>query len=175
VPITRASFGVLAIAAIMPVAAQPAEQGGNALEIDMPTAVRLADERNLDVAIYLARVEAADARLTQARLMAVPNIHVGATEDRHDGPIQETSGNVIDVERVSRFTGVTAGVGIDVADAIFLPLVARQNRAAAMAASIANRQQVLMQVAAAYVRLVQARSEVGVQTSRGSNPMIRRR
>ena len=160
--IARASFGVLAIAAIMPVATQPAEHGGNALEIDLSTAVRLADERNLDVAIYLARVEAADARLTQARLMAVPNIRVGATEDRHDGPIQETSGNVSDVERTSRFTGVTAGVGIDVADAIFLPLVARQNRAAAMAASIANRQQVLMQVAAAYIRLVQARSEVGV-------------
>ena len=161
-PIARASFGVLAIAAIMPVAAQPAEQGGNALEIDMPTAVRLADERNLDVAIYLARVQAADARLTQARLMAVPNIRVGASEDRHDGPIQETSGNVIDVERISRFTGVTAGVGIDIADAIFLPLVARQNRAAAAAASTANRQQVLMQVAVAYVRLVQARTEVGV-------------
>jgi len=153
---------MLLVATTMPVAAQPAEQGGNALEIDLPTAVRLADERNLDVAIYLARVEAADARLTQARLIAVPNVRVGATQDRHDGPIQETSGNVIDVERISQFSGVTAGVGIDIADAIFLPLVARQNRAAALAASTTNRQEVLMQVAVAYVRLVQARTEVGV-------------
>jgi outer membrane protein TolC len=152
-------FGMLAVAASVPLVAQ---QAGNVLEIDLPTAVRLADERNVDVAIYLARIEAADARLTQARLAAVPNVRVGATEDRHDGPIQETSGNVIDVERISRFTGVTAAVGIDVADAIFLPLVARQNRAAVVAASVANRQQVLMQVAAAYVRLVQARTEVGV-------------
>jgi len=153
---------MLLVATTMPVAAQPAEQGGNALEIDLPTAVRLADERNLDVAIYLARVEAADARLTQARLIAVPNVRVGATQDRHDGPIQETSGNVIDVERISQFSGVTAGVGIDIADAIFLPLVARQNRAAALAASTTNRQEVLMQVAVAYVRLVQARTEVDV-------------
>jgi outer membrane protein TolC len=94
--------------------------------------------------------------------MAVPNMRVGVAEDRHDGPIQETSGNVIDVERISQFSGVTAGVGIDIADAIFLPLVARQNRAAALAASTTNRQEVLMQVAVAYVRLVQARTEVDV-------------
>jgi outer membrane protein TolC len=153
---------MIAAATAMPLAAQPAAQTGKALEIDLATAIRLADERNLDVAIYLARVEAADARLTQARLAAVPSIRVGATEDRHDGPIQETGGNVLDVERISRFSGVTAGVGIDIADAIFLPLVARQNRAAVMAASTANRQQVLMQVAVAYVRLVQAHTEVGV-------------
>jgi outer membrane protein TolC len=156
---SRVIFAILAVAACAPLVAQ---QTGNVLEIDLPTAVRLADERNVDVAIYLARVAAADARLTQARLAAVPSVRVGAAEDRHDGPIQETSGNVIDVERISRFTGVTAGVGIDVADAIFLPLVARQNRAAVAAASTANRQQVLMQAAAAYIRLVQARTEVGV-------------
>jgi len=153
---------MIAVAAAAPLAAQPAEQAGNVLKIDLPTAIRLADERNLDVAIYLARVSAADARLTQARLTAVPSIRVSATQDRHDGPIQETGGNVLDVERISQFSGVTAGVGIDIADAIFLPLVARQNRAAVMAASAANRQQVMMQVAAAYVRLVQARTEASV-------------
>jgi outer membrane protein TolC len=153
---------VTVAAAVGPLAAQPAARAGNALEIDLATAIRLADERNLDVAIYVARVAAADARLTQARLTAVPSIRVGATEDRHEGPIQETGGNVLDVERISRFSGVTAGVGIDIADAIFLPLVARQNRAAMVAASSANRQQVLMQVASAYVHLVQARTEIGV-------------
>jgi len=153
---------MIAVAAAAPLAAQPAEQAGNVLKIDLPTAIRLADERNLDVAIYLARVSAADARLTQARLTAVPSIRVSATQDRHDGSIQETGGNVLDVERISQFSGVTAGVGIDIADAIFLPLVARQNRAAVMAASAANRQQVMMQVAAAYVRLVQARTEASV-------------
>ena len=145
-------------------AAQPATaaQESNRLEIDLPAAVRLADERNVDVAIFLARVEAATARLAQARLAAVPSLRVGTTEERHEGTIQETSGNVIDVDRAARFRGVTAGVGIDIADAIFRPLVARQSRTAAVAASAANRQQVLMQVASAYVRLVQVRSELGV-------------
>jgi outer membrane protein TolC len=155
--------GALAAAAGAPLVAQPAP-GANVLEIDLPAAIRLADERNLDVAIFLARIEAADARLTQARLAAVPSVRVGATEDRHDGTIQETAGDVIDADRASRFRGVTAGVSIDVADAIFGPLAARQSRAAAAAGSTANRHQVLVQVASAYIRLVQARSELDVMS-----------
>jgi outer membrane protein TolC len=165
VPTARLISRIVAAAAVVaasPLAAQPAAPGANILEIDLPTAVRLADERNLDVAIYLSRVEAATARLSQARLAAVPGVRVGTTEDRHEGTIQETSGNVVDIDRASRFRGVTAGVGVDVADAIFRPLVARQSRAAVVAAADANRQQVLMQVAAAYVRLTQARAELDV-------------
>src|SRR5687768_17535895 len=89
-----------------PLAAQPPAQGTDVLEIDLPAAVRLADERNVDIAIYLARVEAATARLTQARLSAVPSVRVGTTEDRHEGTLQETSGNILDVDRAARFRGV---------------------------------------------------------------------
>lgn len=153
--------GVVVLAASGPLAAQPAS-GTNVVEIDLPTVIRLADERNLDVAIFLARIEAADARLRQARLSAVPSVRVGTTEDRHDGTIQETSGNVIDADRASRFRGVTAGISIEVADAIFRPLAARQSRTAAAASSTANRHQVLVQVAASYVRLVQAHAELDV-------------
>jgi len=139
-----------------------AQQASSALEIDLPTAVRLADERNLDLAIYLARVEAATARLTQARLLAVPSVRVGTTEGRHEGTIQDVAGNILDVDSASRFRGVTAGVDIDIADAIFQPLVARQSRTAVVAEAAANRQQVLLQAAAAYIRLVQARTEANV-------------
>lgn len=149
-------------AACVRVGAQSVPAADNELEIDLPTAIRLADERNLDIAIFLARVEAATARLAQARLAAVPSVRVGTAEDRHEGTIQETSGAIVDIDRASRFRGVTASVGIDIADAIFRPLVARQSRSAVSAGATANRQQVLLQVAAAYVRLVQARSELDV-------------
>jgi outer membrane protein TolC len=141
------------------VAQPPPIPPGETLQIDLPTALKLADERNLDVAIYLARVDAASARLAQARLAAVPTARAGTSYDRHEGNIQETSGLVVDVDRVSRFTGVGAAVGIDVADAIFRPLVARQNRVAAIAAADANRHRVLVQVAGAYLRFLQARAE----------------
>ena len=132
------------------------------LRIDLPTALRLADERNLDVAIYYERVAAASAALTQARLLAVPTIRVGSSYDRHEGTIQETSGLVVDADRASRFVGVGAGVGIDIADAIFQPLAARQSLEAVRASADANRHQVLVEVATAYLRLLQAHAEAGV-------------
>jgi outer membrane protein TolC len=140
------------------VRAQPAES--NVLPIDLPTALRLADERNLDVAIYVARIAEASAKVAEARLLAVPAVRIGADYARHTGNIQETSGQVIDADRASRFRGVGTGFSVDIAEAIFAPLVAKQNRAAVMAASNANRHRVFVDVATAYLRLLQSRSEV---------------
>jgi outer membrane protein TolC len=105
----------------------------------------------------------------------VPTLTVGASYNRHSGNLQETDGQVIDVDRVSEFRGLGAGavgagdpraaglaVEIDIAEAIFQPLMARQNQAAAEAASNANRHQVLLQVAKAYLRLLQARAEMEI-------------
>ena len=149
---------VLALALSGYVRAQPADS--NVLPIDLPTALRLADERNLDVAIYVARIAEASAEVAEARLSAVPAVRIGADYARHTGNIQETSGQVIDADRASRFGGVGTGLSVDIADAIFAPLVAKQNRAAVMAASNANRHRVFVDVATAYLRLLQSRSEV---------------
>ena len=129
------------------------------LPIDLPTALRLADERNLDVAIYVARVAEASAKVAEARALAVPSVRVGADNVHHTGNIQETAGQVLDADRISRFRGVDTGLRVDIADAIFAPLVAKQNRAAVMAASTANRHQVFVEVAAAYLRLLESRAE----------------
>jgi len=145
------------------------------LTIDMPTALRLADERNLDIAIFWEQTAEASARLSQARTLAVPNLRIGTSYNRHSGTLQETSGQVIDVKRVAEFRGLGAGavgagdpqaaglsIEVDIADAIFQPLVARQQEAAAEAASNANRHNVLLQVATVYLRLLQARAEMEI-------------
>lgn len=152
---------VLTLSHPVPVPAQPG-QPPVSLPIDLPAALRLAHERNLDIAIYLEQIEAASARVAQARSLAVPDIRAGATYDRHSGNIQETSGNVVDVDRVSRFTGIGLGVGVDIADAVFAPLVARQNRDAVTAAAAANRHVVLLEVATTYLGLLRAREEAAV-------------
>lgn len=147
-----------------------AESEGGALRIDLGTALRLADERNLDIAIYLARVTEASARLAQAHSLGIPTLRVGAGYSRHHGRIQETSGQVIDADRVSRFVGVGAGgvgpsdlaLDVDIGEAIFAPLAARQNRAAAQSASDANRHAVLLDVATAYLAWLQAREETRI-------------
>lgn len=130
--------------------------------LDLPTALRLADERNLDVAIYLDRIAEASAEVAEARTLAIPTLRLGGNYVRHTGNIQETSGQVIDVDRVSQFTGLELGVAIDIADAIFVPSAADHNRAAVMAASTANRHQVLVDVTTTYLRLLQARAEAAI-------------
>jgi outer membrane protein TolC len=157
---------------ITPIAGAQPTAPTSVQRIDLATALRLADERNLDVAIYVSRVAEASAKLAQARTLAVPTLRVGASANRHDGNLQETGGNVVDADRAARFSGLGAGavgagevaapglsLGVDVADAIFQPLVARQNRAAVEAASVANRRAVLLDVAAAYVDWMRSRAE----------------
>jgi outer membrane protein TolC len=138
------------------------EPNENSLRIDLPAALRLADERNLDVAIYLQRVAEASAEVAQARTLAIPTLRLGSSYVRHTGNIQETSGQVVDVDRVSQFTGLEAGVAIDIADAIFAPSAANENRAAVTAASTANRHEVLVDVTNTYLRLLQARMEAAI-------------
>jgi len=132
------------------------------LKIDLGTALSLADERNLDVAIYYQRVAAASAALTETRLLGVPTLRVGTNSDRHQGTIQETSGLVVDVDRASRFTGAGATLAVDVAAAIYRPLAARQNLDAARASATVNRHHVLVDVATAYLRLLQAQAEAKI-------------
>jgi outer membrane protein TolC len=153
-------------------AAAPGIVENGVLRIDLAAALRLADERNLDVAIYLARVAAASARLRQARSLAVPTLRVGSSYNRHTGPLQETGGAVTESDGTSRLVGLGAGavgagdprlpglaLDVDVADAIFQPLVAKQDRAAAEAAADANGHAVLLDVATAYFEWLEARAE----------------
>lgn len=130
-----------------------------ALKIDLGTALRLADERNLDVAIYYQRVAAATAALAESRFLAAPTLQLGVNTDRHHGTIQETSGIVDDLDRASRFTGLNAATTVDLAAAIYTPLAARQSLEAVRASATANRHRVLVDVAAAYLRLLQAQAE----------------
>lgn len=168
-----------ALAAWLLLTADAGAQGGaeptGPLRIDLAAALRLADERNVDVALFVERVAEANARLEQARVLAVPTLRLGGSYNRHHGTLQETSGQIVDADRVARFTGLGAGaagagdlqapglgLSVDLADAIFQPLVARQNRNAAAAAATVNRHRVLIDVAAAYLRLVQARAETAI-------------
>jgi outer membrane protein TolC len=166
-----AAIPLLTVVAFAPAAAQPVDADG-VLKIDLASALRLADERNLDVAIYVERVAEATAKLAQARTLAVPTLRIGASSNRHDGNLQETGGNVVDADRSARFRGLGAGavgagdlqapglsLGVDLADAIYQPLVARQNRAAMQAASVANRHAVLVATASAYLDWLRARAE----------------
>lgn len=131
--------------------------------IDLPSTLRLAAGQNLDLARSVEKVNLAAARSDQAYLSIVPDLAAGASFARQNGLLQEIGGAPIETERVNRSAGLgtstpVPGVGIELnlGEAIFDPLAARQDRKAAEASSRASEHQVMAEAAVAYFELVRA-------------------
>ena len=97
-----------------------------ALPIDFPTALRLTLTANLDIAQARQVVTQARARLEGAQALVLPNFNLGSAYNTHEGNISKAEGNIIKVNRDSLFVGGGPSMTFQVADALFLPLVARQ-------------------------------------------------
>lgn len=154
-------------------------QLSNEYPIDLTTALRLAGANHLQIALATERIREANAKLDQAKVLWVPSINAGVGYNRHDGPIQDTSGNVIDVSRQSLYAGGGPTVGssplsggasgparlfvdLSTADILFEPLAARQNvQATRHARRVAENDNVL-QVGLVYQELVRAHFQIGI-------------
>lgn len=130
--------------------------------IDLPTALRLADSRNPDVALARERIQEALARQEIAELLWLPNLEVGPSWARHDGQIQRANGEVFTTSRSSLFAGGGVGLSLQLSDALFAPLAARQVTVArqAGAAGIANEN--LLEAALAFIDLHQRNMELRI-------------
>jgi outer membrane protein TolC len=146
------------------------------LPIDLPTALRLVETANPTVAAARARVAAAYAQLDQAKLLWLPNLQSGTTYVRHDGWTQNQRGEVFNSSRSSLFLGNAVTARVDTADAYFLPLVGRRlaNAAAANARATANNIQ--LDVAFAYLDLLQVHAALAINadTLARDTEMLRR-
>ena len=80
-------------------------------QINLETALRLAGAQNLDVQIARERVKEAKAQHEQAREQFFPWIAPGLGYKRHDGNIQDVSGNIFEAFPGGRLlrTGPCAG------------------------------------------------------------------
>lgn len=145
----------------------------SAYPIDLPAVLLLAGGQNLDVHLAAERITEAKARLTGAEWMWLPSISIGASYTRHEGEIQGTTGEVINVNRNALFVGGGARVGdsplagggggparlfvdLSLTDAIYRPLVERQRVATAQARHTAAYHETLESAAKAYFELVRA-------------------
>ncbi len=154
-------------------------ESGSEYPIDLMTAMRLAGANHLQIALATERIREACARLEQAEVMWVPNVSLGLGYNRHDGPIQGTNGDVIDVSRQSLSFGGGVGVGgspltggsggparlfvdLSTVDVYFEPLAARQNVAATQHARRVAENDNVLQVGLAYQELVRAQLQVGI-------------
>lgn len=134
-----------------------------AVRLNLPTALAIIGGQHPVVGVARWRVQEAYARLEQARVVWLPSLQSGFHFHRHDGNIQASNGDIIDLDRSSVQYGLGVGaVGASqifrpgvvaefhLADAIFQPQIARKQAGAAEqgASAVLNRQ--LLEVALAY-------------------------
>jgi outer membrane protein TolC len=134
------------------------------LPINLPTALTLANAQPIDVVAAAERVRVAAARLELARVQWLPTVTVGGDYNRHTGKIQNADGTITDTSRSSAMFGVGTGIGnaaiLNVNDAIFAPLVARQTVRAREADFRAAQNDSTVAVTDAYFAVQQARGEL---------------
>jgi outer membrane protein TolC len=156
----------------------PAGRENGRYPIDLATTFRLAGANNIQIALAAERVQQARARLQGANALWLPSLTGGVGYSQHDGQFQEAAGNVADLPRNSLFVGGGASlgtigvagasqqprmtVGLPLADTLFTPLSERQNVQGAGAALTTTFNDTLLQVALAYLDLLQAQAQVAI-------------
>lgn len=143
--------------------------------ISLAAALAQAGVANPVIAIAQQAVRVSQAQLLQARALLIPDVNVGTSYDLHNGPLQGSIGIIRKTDRQSVYYGMGAyavapgtvsipGLWIDVplTDALFEPLVARNVVANRRAAAQATNNQVLLEVATAYLALLGAEGRLAV-------------
>src|SRR5579864_1209199 len=148
-------------------AAPPTILGDNFQPIDLPSALRLAGVQNPQILLAQERVLEAVALRQLAAAQLLPTLNAGFNYDSHGGPIQQSSGNILNVDRQSLYVGlganaVAAGTvtipGLvwtgNVSEGIYSNLISRVVVRQQQYASAAVRNEMLLRVGSAYLELV---------------------
>lgn len=149
--------------------------GGDVLPIDFAGALRLGGVRNPQILLARQRVVVAAAQRQLAAAQLLPSLNIGTSFDNHNGNVQQSSGNMLKVNRSSVYVGAGAyaiaagtvnvpGVVIagNLADVYYNAVSARQLVTARRFASRAAENEMLRQVASAYLGLLRAEGGVAV-------------
>lgn len=147
-----------------------------ALPINLPTALRLANVRPLDVAVAAQRIQLALGQLQQARALWLPTLYLGGDYFRHDGQLQDVAGNVFGTSKSSVLLGAGPSAVFNFSDALFAPLAALQESRAREAALQTAQNDSLLAVAEAYFNVQQARGDYAAarDVARRSEEVVRR-
>ena len=136
----------------------PLEPADLRFPINLATSLRLSDARPLIVAAAQAGVWVAEAQLTRAKVLWVPSLMIGADLIRHDGGGPDINKGVMTVNSTNFFYG---GAGlweyVNLSDAFFEPLAARQVLNARQADIQTAKNDALLMTADAYFHVHQYR------------------
>jgi len=141
----------------------------NVAPIDLYSALSLAGEQNSQVLLAQQRVVEAVALRQLAAAQFLPTINYGGSSDAHWGVLQQSTGNILSVQRENVYVGagantVAAGTvnipgvmwNLNVSQTIYDYLMSRQEIDRRAFESQATRQDVLLGVALGYTDLVEA-------------------
>jgi outer membrane protein TolC len=141
----------------------------NVTQIDLPGALQLGGWNSPEVLLAQQRVLAASARRQLAAAQVLPNLNLGTSFDSHTGALQTSSGLIENVQRSSMYVGAGANAvgsgtvnipglqyNLNVGEAYYANLVARQQSERAQAASVASKNNILQRICVAYCQLVRA-------------------
>jgi outer membrane protein TolC len=141
----------------------------NVQPIDLNTALRLAGVQNPDLLIARQRVVEAAMLRQLAAVQILPSLNLGMNYDAHTGPLQQSNGNILSVNRTAVYVGagsnaVAAGTvnipGIvltgNIATGVYAYLMSRQVVRQREFASLAVRNQAFLGTALAYCELLRA-------------------
>jgi outer membrane protein TolC len=145
-----------------PAAANNSSAAAAVYSIDLPTVLRLAGAQNLDVQIARERLTEARANHESAVAQFFPWLSPGATYRRHENRIQAVDGSIFDADKQSYTIGGALTAQMELGDAIYKSLAAKQLVKAADYAFDAQRQDAVLSAAQGYLELAFAQAAVGV-------------
>jgi len=156
----RSLFAVAIFAVFAHFTARAAES--KLLTIDLPSALRLAGARNIDIQLAREKLAEAYAGEESAIERFFPCVAPGVTYRKHDNLIQNTEGLIEEVHKQSYAPGSTIAAQTDIGDAIFKSLEAHHLTNAARHGLDAQQQQTILEAARGYFDLAAAHEAVGV-------------
>lgn len=130
--------------------------------IDLPTTLRLAGAQNLEVQIARERLREAKAQQDQALLRFFPWLAPGAGYRRHDGNIQDVSGAIFEANKQAYTVGAALTLQVDLGEAIYQSLAARQWARAAEESVMVARQDEVLAAATGYLELAKTEASIAV-------------
>jgi outer membrane protein TolC len=150
-----------------------ASEDAGRFPVNLTTVLQLAGAENWRVHLAAERVQEAEANLDEAQAAWLPSLVAGFGYTKHDGQIQATNGDIVDVSRNALFVGggarsgqapIAGGAGgparlqvdLSLTDALYRPLVARQMKTAEEFRQSATFNDVLRDAAVAYYDLILA-------------------
>ncbi len=130
--------------------------------IDLATTLRLAGAKNLDVQIAREKVVEAQANRETAVAQFFPWISPGVGYRKHEGRTQDVEGRILDASKQSYSAGATVTAQVDIGNALYKSLEARQLVKASEHGLDAQRAEAIFTAVQGYFDLAKAQAVVGV-------------